>query len=101
MAQCYMSMLKNKKYVQIVMVRVERVLKNVKIVREMDMLLRWFNWVQECIVNPNNYVIIAMDRVKFLKKINSVKDARVTKLLKLRKRLRYLLESVFQIKEKL
>lgn len=79
-------MLKNKKYVQIVMVRVERVLKNVKIVREMDMLLRWFNWVQECIVNPNNYVIIAMDREKFLKKINSVKDARVTKLLKLRKR---------------
>lgn len=101
MAQCYMSMLKNKKYVQIVMVRVERVLKNVKIVREMDMLLRWFNWVQECIVNPNNYVIIAMDREKFLKKINSVKDARVTKLLKLRKRLRYQLESVFQIKEKL
>lgn len=81
-----MSMLKNKKYVQIVMVRVERVLKNVKIVREMDMLLRWFNWVQECIVNPNNYVIIAMDREKFLKKINSVKDAKVTKLLKLRKR---------------
>ena len=79
-------MLKNKKYVQIVMVRVERVLKNVKIVREMDMLLRWFNWVQECLVNPNNYVIIAMDREKFLKKINSVKDARVTKFLKLRKR---------------